>query len=159
MTGFTGVDSAYEPPSNPDVRVKASEFIVDECVNQIVLHLMELVCDIHNSLRKYIFPWPSCWTVAPVRSLWYILTFADCKLFKNIIMTTRVTVLPLHMVYIFRSAIVKQVKLHYHLLLLWYTCIMILMTTWWSFYPYTLLQNNFDLFVEIIIYKNKKIYG
>ncbi|VDI31813.1 3'-phosphoadenosine 5'-phosphosulfate synthase [Mytilus galloprovincialis] len=42
IKGFTGVDSAYEPPSNPDVRVKASEFIVDECVNQIVLHLMEL---------------------------------------------------------------------------------------------------------------------
>jgi len=34
------VDSAYEPPSMPDVRVKAGELTPDECIQQIVQYLL-----------------------------------------------------------------------------------------------------------------------
>ncbi|KAL5018835.1 hypothetical protein ScPMuIL_004557 [Solemya velum] len=41
IKGFTGVDSAYESPENPDVILKAGTISVDECVQEIVQQLME----------------------------------------------------------------------------------------------------------------------
>lgn len=41
IRGFTGVDAAYEPPSTPDVVLKAGETTVDECVHEILRVLIE----------------------------------------------------------------------------------------------------------------------
>ena len=38
--GFTGIDSAYEPPSNPELVLKAGEWSVDQCVQKVVDMLM-----------------------------------------------------------------------------------------------------------------------
>ena len=35
-TGFTGVDSTYEPPSDPDLVLKAGEWTVSECVDHVI---------------------------------------------------------------------------------------------------------------------------
>lgn len=43
FTGFTGIDSAYEKPDNPEVTVKAGQISIDECVQEIVGHLVEKV--------------------------------------------------------------------------------------------------------------------
>ena len=43
MTGFTGIDSSYEPPENPDLVLKASECTVQECVDELVKFLQERV--------------------------------------------------------------------------------------------------------------------
>jgi len=40
IKGFTGVDQAYEPPSKPELVLKAGEQSVDECVQHIVAALM-----------------------------------------------------------------------------------------------------------------------
>ncbi|XP_069124380.1 bifunctional 3'-phosphoadenosine 5'-phosphosulfate synthase-like isoform X2 [Argopecten irradians] len=42
IKGFTGVDAKYERPPNPDVRVEAGTDTIDECVQRIVQHLLEL---------------------------------------------------------------------------------------------------------------------
>ncbi|XP_060077728.1 bifunctional 3'-phosphoadenosine 5'-phosphosulfate synthase-like [Ylistrum balloti] len=42
IKGFTGVDSKYERPPNPDVRVEAGKDSIDECVQRIVQHLLDL---------------------------------------------------------------------------------------------------------------------
>jgi adenylylsulfate kinase-like enzyme len=39
--GFTGVDQTYEPPSKPELVLKAGEQTVDECVHHIVAALMD----------------------------------------------------------------------------------------------------------------------
>ena len=39
ITGFTGVDAAYEVPEAPEVRVVTAEQSVDEAVAQILRHL------------------------------------------------------------------------------------------------------------------------
>lgn len=36
IKGFTGIDSPYEPPSKPDLILKAGELTVDECVQELV---------------------------------------------------------------------------------------------------------------------------
>jgi len=36
IKGFTGIDSVYEPPSNPDIVLRAGESTVDECVQKLV---------------------------------------------------------------------------------------------------------------------------
>ncbi|KAL8617610.1 hypothetical protein ACOMHN_064700 [Nucella lapillus] len=41
IKGFTGVDQAYEPPSKPELVLKAGEQTVDECVQHIVGNLMD----------------------------------------------------------------------------------------------------------------------
>lgn len=41
IKGFTGVDQTYEPPTKPDLLVRAGELTVDECVQDIVHLLME----------------------------------------------------------------------------------------------------------------------
>lgn len=41
IKGFTGIDSAYEPPTNPEVVVKAGVSSIDECVQEVVSHLVE----------------------------------------------------------------------------------------------------------------------
>ena len=42
--GFTGIDSVYEVPSNPDLILKAGELSLDECVGRVVAMLNEKVC-------------------------------------------------------------------------------------------------------------------
>lgn len=44
FSGFTGIDSAYEAPSDPDLVLKAGELTLDECVEQVVTLLKEKVC-------------------------------------------------------------------------------------------------------------------
>jgi len=41
IKGFTGIDSPYEPPENPEVVVKTAEFSVTECMMQVVKELRE----------------------------------------------------------------------------------------------------------------------
>ena len=41
--GFTGIDSAYEPPVNPDLTLKAGELTLDECVLEVVKLLKDKV--------------------------------------------------------------------------------------------------------------------
>jgi len=36
IKGFTGIDSAYEPPSNPDLNLNAGKQSIDQCVQQLV---------------------------------------------------------------------------------------------------------------------------
>ena len=43
LLGFTGIDSPYEPPENPEVVVKTAEYEVSECMMQVVKELMERV--------------------------------------------------------------------------------------------------------------------
>ena len=42
-SGFTGIDSAYEPPLNPDLVLKAGELGVQECVEKVVDMLADKV--------------------------------------------------------------------------------------------------------------------
>ncbi|XP_033732217.1 bifunctional 3'-phosphoadenosine 5'-phosphosulfate synthase-like isoform X2 [Pecten maximus] len=42
IKGFTGVDAKYERPSDPDIRVEAGKDSIDECVQRIVQHLLDL---------------------------------------------------------------------------------------------------------------------
>ena len=39
IPSFTGIDSPYEAPMNPDITVKAGEHSIEECVEQIVDYL------------------------------------------------------------------------------------------------------------------------
>jgi adenylylsulfate kinase len=39
IKNFTGIDSAYEPPVNPDIRVNTLENGVETCVDQILQYL------------------------------------------------------------------------------------------------------------------------
>jgi adenylylsulfate kinase-like enzyme len=43
LIGFTGIDAAYEKPDNPEVSVKAGKLSIDECVQEVVSHLVEKV--------------------------------------------------------------------------------------------------------------------
>lgn len=43
LLGFTGIDSAYEPPLNPDLVIKAGEWSVQESVDKVVDMLAEKV--------------------------------------------------------------------------------------------------------------------
>ncbi|XP_061165941.1 bifunctional 3'-phosphoadenosine 5'-phosphosulfate synthase-like isoform X3 [Saccostrea echinata] len=42
IKGFTGVDQAYEAPDDPEVVLKAGKDTVDECVQNIVSHLVDI---------------------------------------------------------------------------------------------------------------------
>lgn len=42
-SGFTGIDSAYEPPLNPDLVLKAGKLGVQECVEKVVDMLADKV--------------------------------------------------------------------------------------------------------------------
>ena len=46
VLGFTGIDSVYEPPLNPDLVLKAGETSVQECVEKVVNLLAGKVYDI-----------------------------------------------------------------------------------------------------------------
>jgi adenylylsulfate kinase len=37
---FTGISAPYEPPENPDLHLKTGELSVQECVNEIIRHLL-----------------------------------------------------------------------------------------------------------------------
>jgi len=41
IKGFTGIDSPYEPPENPEVNVKTAEYSVTECMMLIVKELIQ----------------------------------------------------------------------------------------------------------------------
>ena len=41
LSGFTGIDSAYEPPEKPDLVLPAGQLTVDECVQRIVKMLVQ----------------------------------------------------------------------------------------------------------------------
>ena len=41
IKNFTGIDSDYEPPENPEVILDTSSMTVDECVDRVVSHLKE----------------------------------------------------------------------------------------------------------------------
>ena len=41
--GFTGIDSVYEPPVDPDLVLKAGELTLDECVETVVALLKDHV--------------------------------------------------------------------------------------------------------------------
>lgn len=38
---FTGIDSDYQPPRNPDIHIKTAELSVEACANQVVQALVE----------------------------------------------------------------------------------------------------------------------
>ncbi|XP_076361573.1 bifunctional 3'-phosphoadenosine 5'-phosphosulfate synthase-like [Tachypleus tridentatus] len=41
IKGFTGIDSAYEPPVNPKLNIKAGELTIHECVQQVIQFLQD----------------------------------------------------------------------------------------------------------------------
>jgi adenylylsulfate kinase len=41
IKNFTGIDSDYEPPENPEVILDTSSMTVDECVDRVISHLKE----------------------------------------------------------------------------------------------------------------------
>lgn len=45
---FTGIDSAYEEPENPEVILETSKMSIQECVNKIIKHLDEKVSYPHS---------------------------------------------------------------------------------------------------------------
>ena len=48
IRNFTGVDSAYEPPENPEIVLKTAEHGVDEIADQVIDYLRSRV---HRSGR------------------------------------------------------------------------------------------------------------
>ncbi|XP_064614710.1 bifunctional 3'-phosphoadenosine 5'-phosphosulfate synthase-like isoform X3 [Liolophura sinensis] len=59
IKGFTGVDSSYEAPENPDVTLKAGDLSVDECVQEIVKLLVDkeiLPSAVKNNVRELMVP-------------------------------------------------------------------------------------------------------
>ena len=46
-SGFTGIDSAYETPSSPDLILKAGEVTLDDCVQSIISLLNDRVSSSH----------------------------------------------------------------------------------------------------------------
>lgn len=48
MLGFTGIDSVYEAPVNPDLVLKAGEQTLNECVSSVVSLLREEVCKLYR---------------------------------------------------------------------------------------------------------------
>jgi len=50
IAGFTGIDSVYERPAEPEVSVKAGAISIDECVQEIVAHLVDKVCNSKTTL-------------------------------------------------------------------------------------------------------------
>ena len=51
--GFTGIDSPYEAPENPEVVVKTAEMTVTECMMDVVKVLVKKVCLFQISLIIY----------------------------------------------------------------------------------------------------------
>ena len=50
LVGFTGIDSAYECPQNPDLVLKAGEITIEECVERVVSMLRDRVCSLDASI-------------------------------------------------------------------------------------------------------------
>ena len=40
---FTGIDSVFEPPENPDIEVRTDLFTVEECIDKLVKFILPLV--------------------------------------------------------------------------------------------------------------------
>jgi adenylylsulfate kinase len=39
---FTGIDSEYQAPINPDIHIKTAQYSIEECAEQVVTKLAEL---------------------------------------------------------------------------------------------------------------------
>lgn len=46
IKNFTGIDSEYQPPENPEVTIQSASATVDQCVDQVVAYLKakDLIC-------------------------------------------------------------------------------------------------------------------
>lgn len=54
ISGFTGIDQAYEPPTNPDLVLHAHLLTIEECVDKVINILVLKVCSlIHHSGYQY----------------------------------------------------------------------------------------------------------
>ena len=53
IKGFTGIDQAYEPPTTPDIVLKAGELTVGECIHKIVELLVENVSVLRNTFFTF----------------------------------------------------------------------------------------------------------
>lgn len=51
MADFTGIDSPYEAPTNPEIVMKTGETSIDECSQKLVDLLVERVSYFFNSAR------------------------------------------------------------------------------------------------------------
>lgn len=49
LPGFTGIDSEYERPDNPELVLKTGELTVDECLKQVLELLRDEVGALFNS--------------------------------------------------------------------------------------------------------------
>lgn len=59
IKGFTGIDSAYEPPDNPDVVLKTTEASPEECLATVIEHLRSrgiLPYSVVKSVRELFIP-------------------------------------------------------------------------------------------------------
>lgn len=59
LKGFTGIDSAYEPPENPDIVLKAGEQSLNECVQTVVDMLIDhgvLPVAVTDSVKELFVP-------------------------------------------------------------------------------------------------------
>lgn len=66
IKGFTGIDAAYEKPGSPDLDIKAGEFSVQECVDEVIKLLISkgIVPEATvNSVRELFVP-ESCLSAA-----------------------------------------------------------------------------------------------
>jgi adenylylsulfate kinase len=44
LKNFTGIDSPFEPPASPDIEINTDLYSVYECTQQLVKHVLPLVC-------------------------------------------------------------------------------------------------------------------
>ena len=59
IRGFTGIDSAYEPPEKPDIVLKTAECTKEECLAQVIDHLRErgiLPYSVVKTVRELFIP-------------------------------------------------------------------------------------------------------
>ncbi len=59
ITSFTGIDSVYEPPTNPELIVDTATKSVEQCVHRVLEYLYDQVCILYirlSSCYPFIFP-------------------------------------------------------------------------------------------------------
>lgn len=48
ITNFTGIDAPYEAPEQPDLEIKTVNKTVEECVDEILVHILPRIQFVHT---------------------------------------------------------------------------------------------------------------
>lgn len=51
IKNYTGVSAPYEPPEQPDLVLKTDQCTIDECVNQVLIHIQPSTINYHLSTK------------------------------------------------------------------------------------------------------------